>query len=307
MKHVLFIVATASLMACSGSSGPAAPSGPGTPASPQVPAGAGPVATAMFRELADHIASALAENRANLPRNPQIAAQINAKIGLLQNPALAAEMSNGRFFVEGSAASVRGSSVAIAAVFPEERLRFEAGESVRVLERALPLLESFLDTPFPNGTIQLWYGFKIGNSGGGARLFMEDRTTYEIRTPTSRLPYDAILGHELAHTYILNEALTQFLELYVYNSLQTGSPALTDWIFTRGYVSFFEGNQDSAALIDIYQWIGREAMARAYKAAVALRPPYGEPLSAACRQVFVNEAPDAMKTQVADRIARVTF
>ena len=70
---------------------------------------------------------------------------------------------------------------------------------------------------------------------------------------------------------------------------------------------FAEANQDASALLDVYQWIGRDGMARAYKAAVPLRPPYGSPLSAACRQVFVDQAPEALKVQVADKIARITF
>lgn len=307
MKHILLLVVTASLAACSGSSGPAAPSGPGTPAPPQVPAGAGLAATAMFQQLAEHIASSLAASQANLPRNPHIAAEIGAKIALLQNPALAQQISGGRFFVEGQVSSVDGRSIGMAALFPQDQMRAEAAQSVRLLERALPVLEAFLDTPFPASTVQLWYGFTIGNSGGGGRLFMEDRSTYESRTAVNRLPYDAILTHELSHSYISNETLTQFLELYVYNSLNTGSRELSAWTFTRDYVAFAETNEGSAALLDIYQWIGHDGMARAYKSAVALRPPNGEPLSAACRQAFVDQASEAMKARVAERIARIRF
>lgn len=263
----------------------------------------------MFQELQAHILYALNENQGNLPRNPnpQTAAQLNAKIALLQRPALAAEISNGRFFAEGSATSTDGRAIAIAALFPEERLRAEASEAIRLLERALGALETFIDRPLPASTIRMWYGFKVGSSGGGGQLFMEDRTSYESRTSDARSPYDAILAHELAHSYILNESLTQFLELYVYNTLRTGSTAIASWEVTRDYVPFAADNKDTAALLDVYQLIGPGAMSAAYRAVVPLRPPYGEPLSPAAQQVFVDAAPDAVKAQVAAKMARITF
>jgi hypothetical protein len=305
-KQLPPIVFAVALAACSGSGGATAPSPPQS-GPPQVPPGASALVASMFQQLPAHITSALAENQANLPRNPQLAAQINAKIALLQRPNLAAEISNGRFFAEGSATSTDGRAIAIAALFPEERLRAEASESVRVLERALVALETFIDTPFPASAIRLWYGFKIGNSGGGGQLFMEDRTSYDSRTTASRLPYDAILAHEQAHSYISNESLTQFLEMYVYNTLRTGSTVVASWELTRDYVPFASDNKDSAALLDVYQLIGHAAMSAAYKAVVPLRPPYGEGLSPAARQVFVDAAPDAAKVQVAEKMTRITF
>ena len=65
--------------------------------------------------------------------------------------------------------------------------------------------------------------------------------------------------------------------------------------------------QDSAALLDVYRLIGHDPMARSYRATYPLRPPYGEPLSPAVRQAFVDQAPDALKSQVAALVARVTF
>lgn len=261
----------------------------------------------MYQALPAHIASALAENQANLPANPQNAAQINAKIAMLRRPTLAAEMSDGRRYVEGGASSVDGHRIELAALFAEEWMRADAEASIRLLERALPVLERFTGTPFPGSTIRIWYGFKIGNSGGGGQLFMEDRTTYEGRTAPTRWPHDAILVHELAHSYISNESLTQFLEMYGYNSLLIGSSDIASWTFTRNYAAFAPDNKDSAALLDIYQLIGHDAMSRAYRAVIPLRPPYGEPLSAAARGVFVSEAPAAVAEQVAERIARITF
>ena len=272
-----------------------------------MPPGVSALVASMFQQLPAHITSALAENQANLSANPHLVAQFNAKIALLQRPNLAAEISDGRFFAEGNATSTDGRAIAIAALFPEERLRAEASEAVRQLERALGALETFIDSPFPMSTIRLWYGFKMGNSGGGGQLFMEDRTSYESRTTATRLPYDAILAHELAHSYISNESLTQFLELYVYNVLRTGSTAVASWEFTRDYVPFADANKDSAALLDVYQLIGPAAMSAGYKTVVPLRPPYGQPLSPAAQQVFVDAAPDAVKVQVAEKMARITF
>jgi hypothetical protein len=304
--QLLPILFAAALAACSASDGATAPSPPQW-RPPQVPPGVSALVASMFQALPAHIASALAENQANLPRNQHLRAQINAKIALLQRLNLAAEISDGRFFAEGSVISTDGRAIAIAALFPEERLRAEASESVRVLERALVALETFIDTPFPASAIRLWYGFKIGTSGGGGQLFMEDRTSYESRTTASRLPYDAILAHELAHSYISNESLTQFLEMYVYNTLRTGSTVVASWEFTRDYVPFAGDNKDSAALLDVYQLIGPAAMSAAYQTVVPLRPPYGEPLSAAAQQVFVDAAPDAVKAQVAATMTRITF
>jgi len=136
---------------------------------------------------------------------------------------------------------------------------------------------------------------------------MEDAATYGMRTGPERLPYEAILYHELSHSYISNESLRQFLELYIYNQLRTGASNVESWVFTRNYVPWLASNQDSAALLDVYQLIGHDAMARAYRAVYPLRPPHGQPLSAECRQAFVDQAPESARTQVAALVARVTF
>jgi len=261
----------------------------------------------MYQQLPAYIASTLSDLQALLPNNPHNAPQINAKISLLQRSTLAAEISEGRLFVEGSVSSSDGRGLGVAALFPEERLRSEAVDAVRLLERALPVLETFIATPFPTPAIRLWYGFKVGNSGGGGTLHMEDRGSYESRTPASRLPYDAILGHELAHSYIGNEILTQFLEMYVYNRLRGSGAALSSWTHTRGYNGISDANVDSALTLDVYQLIGRDAMSRAYKAAYPLGPPYGQPLSTVVIQVFVDQASDQERSLVATKLARITF
>ena len=92
---------------------------------------------------------------------------------------------------------------------------------------------------------------------------------------------------------------------YGYNVLRTGSTDVGAWTFTRDYVSGREANEGVHALLDVYRLIGRDAMASAYRAVLPLRPPYGQPLSAAARQAFVDAAPAAVKAQVAAKLAKV--
>ena len=265
------------------------------------------VLSSMHQALPGYIASALAENQGNLPRNPQIASYIQAKIDLLQRPTLATDIMTGRFNAAVSARSSDGRLIPIVTVFALAGMRTEAARNVATLERALSILENFLAIPFPRSDVRMWYGFIIGNSGGGGTLYMEDQTTYEIRTPATRLPYEAITCHELSHSYIAHESLNQFLELYVYNLDRTNSAALTSWVFTRGYTPMATTNQGVHALLDVYRLIGRDAMARAYRVVYALRPPYGVVLSAEVRQAFVDQAATAQQDQVRDLMAKVTF
>jgi len=137
--------------------------------------------------------------------------------------------------------------------------------------------------------------------------YSEDRTTYEGRTGSNRLPYDAILCHELGHSYIGSESLTQFLELYAYNVIRTGSTDPQAWIFTRGWTPNLPANQDVAAVLDIYRLIGHDAMRRAYRAIYPLRPPYGQPLSQTVIQAFVAQVPVTLQAQVAEKLAKITF
>jgi hypothetical protein len=254
----------------------------------------------MLQVLPQHIASAIAENQENLPRNPQNAALIQAKITMLQNPNLASDITTGRRWAESTT-----SRIPIAALFPLEIMRSEADLAVRTLAPVVPLLEEFLAIPFPSPQIRVWYGFKIGNSGGGGSIFTEDRTTYESRTPASRLPYDAILFHEASHSYIGNESLNQFLELYAYNVINTGSRNLSSWIFVRGWTPGLASNAGIHALLDIYQAIGHDEMVRAYRAIYPLRPPYGSPLSADVIQAFANQVNPAQRALVVQKLATV--
>ena len=297
------------IAACGGSSSPTTPTPP-TPtqtSTPTIPTGLSPALTAMLEGLSAYISQALQTNQDLLPRNPQSTSQLQAKIAMLQNPSLAADIINGRRWAEGQVTSMNGRVIPIVTVFPVENMRNEATDAVRTLEPVVPLLEGFFDTPFPTPVIRVWYGFVIGNTGGGGVIYSEDRTTYEGRTGPSRLPYDAILCHELGHSYIGSESLTQFLELYAYNVIRTGSTDTAAWIFTRGWTPNLPANQDLAAVLDIYRLIGHDAMRRAYRAIYPLRPPYGQPLSQTVIQAFIAQVPVALQAQVAEKLAKITF
>jgi len=308
LTGLLSLTAILAIAACGGSSGPAGPTPPpSTPTPPTIPAGLSPTLTAMLQDLSTYISAALAENQELLPRNPQSSLQLQAKIVMLQNPALAADIINNRRWGEGGVTSMNGQMIPIVSVFPLETMRSEATQAVRTLEPVLSLLEVFFDASFPTPSVRVWYGFKVGNSGGGGAIYAEDRTTYEGRTGPTRLPYDAILGHELGHSYIGNETLTQFLELYTYNVLRTGSRDPSVWVFVRDWTPGLPANKDVAAVLDVYQLIGHDLMARAFRAIQPLRPGYGSPLSPAVIQAFLAQVPLAQQPQVAEKLARIAF
>jgi hypothetical protein len=261
----------------------------------------------MLQGLSAYIAQALQTNQDSLPRNPQNSAQIQAKIAMLQNPSLQADIINGRRWAELEVPSSGGRSIPISTVFALESMRAEAGQALQTLGPVLPVLEEFFDRPFPTPAIRVWYGFVIGNSGGGGSIYSEDRTTYEARTGPSRLPYDAILCHELGHSYIANESLAQFLEMYAYNIIRTGATDPLTWSSTRNWVPDDPANQDSAAVMDVYKAIGPEAMKRAYRAIYPLQPAYGQPLSSDVVQAFVAQVPASLQSTVAAKLAKVTF
>jgi hypothetical protein len=262
----------------------------------------------MLAGLTSQIASALATNQDNLPRNPGNAAQIQAKITLLQRPTLASEIIGGNFYVTATANSMSGSPVTFAAVFPVETMRNEASVAVQQLATALPILEQFMGRAFPADAVRVWYGFIVGNSGGGGVINTEDQTSYESRTTASRLPLEAILDHELSHSYVSHEGLNQFLEIYQMNVVHTGSIDPATWSYARSNVgSPPASTASSAALVDVYRLIGRDAMASAYRTVYMLNPPYGEPLSSACKQAFVDQAREAVKPQVAALVGNIVY
>ncbi len=259
----------------------------------------------MLQGLGTYISQALADNQEALSRNPQLANQLQAKITMLQRPVLQNEIIEGRFWIESSAASSNGRTIPIVAVFPLESMRSNASQAVQTLERVLPLLETFMEIPFPTSSVRVWYGFIIGNKSSGGTIYTEDRTTYDLRWTPMMVPHDAILGHELAHNYIGHEGLTQFLEVYVYNVAQTGSMNMALWSFTRNYIP--SSTESVHALLDVYSLIGRDRMAAAYNGIYALRPPYGEPLSMQSKQVFIDQAPANVRDQVGEAMSRVVY
>src|SRR5689334_21561580 len=141
------------LTGCGGSS----PSGPTptptpTPAPGPVPPTGPPSATVttMFDALPSYLTSVLAENQDLLPRNPQSASYIQAKIPMLQDPNLASAIKNERRWAESAT-----SRVPIACVFPLESTRSEANVAVTTLEPVLPLLEEFFAKSFPSPAVRV--------------------------------------------------------------------------------------------------------------------------------------------------------
>jgi len=295
--------------ACGSSSTPVSPtsttgSSPPVPPSP-TPANFSAALSAMLGDLPTYITQALAQNQDLLPRNPQLASQLQAKIAMLQMPSLAADIRSASRWVESQARSRDGRSIPIVLIYPLESMRAEASLAVQTVEPVLPALETFYDRAFPTSVVRVWCGFVMGNTGGGGTIYTEDRLTYESRTGADRLPYDAILTHELGHTYMPNEALNQFVELYVYNLIRTGSNDPQQWVFTRSWRPGLSSNTGSAALLDVRQIIGNDAMLRAYRAIYPLQPAYGQPLSAAVVQAFLTQVPTPLQTQVSSKLATI--
>ena len=242
-----------------------------------------------------YIAASRQYNQDLLPRNPHLATAIQAKVALLSDPDLEAKILNQSLFGEARTTKLDGSRIPIFIAFPADSMRAGALQDLSRLPVALSYLEGLLQVPWPRGQLQEWYGFRMGHSGGSGTLSMEDRGTYADRG----VPHDAIIGHELGHTYIGHEGLTQFLEVYVYNLVETGSTEFSGWIWTRGeYVPFAADNTGFRALLDIYQLMGPQAMGRAYARIHSFGAPYGVPLSASARAVFAQEAPADVRAQV---------
>lgn len=263
--------------------------------------------TSMLIQLDQQLTWAVSWNQGSAPNNPGLASYYQEKLAMLREPGLRADILRGRQWVTTAAPSRTGGTLPIVVIFPRESMRAEATESARALAEGLPVLEGFLGLTFPRPYMRVWEGFIMGNAGGGGMLFMEDKATYETRTGPARLPYEAILIHETSHSWILHESLNQFLELYAYNVKRGTTPDLATWTFTRSWMPGLESNVGIHALLDVYQLIGRDAMARAYRAVHPLMPQYGQALTAQQRQVFVDEAPAAVKAQVAAKMEKVQF
>ena len=266
-----------------------------------VPVQASAEASAMLGTLGWYLPWARATLAGNLPRNPGIAQHIEAKMALLATPGLGSDIVSEKRVVEGEVLTATR-AIPLAAMFPVEAMRADAQQSITVMQETVPILEQFL-VPFPTARVRLWHGFIIGNSGGGGGLNMEDRASWAARGVT--LPYDAVIAHELAHSYVGNEALTQFLELYAHNVRVTGSTDIANWTAKRGYTGPQASNTGLRALLDIYVLVGPAVMSQAYKAILPLNPGYGVELSAAVQQAFVNAVPADQRSAVAAKLAMV--
>jgi hypothetical protein len=311
---VALSTALACISACGGGSNSAAPAAPSPPpgasestADPAAQA----VVAGMLAELPARIAGFLAQEQADLPRNPQNVIWMQAKIAMLQDPELAARIIAGKFYETGRVGSSKGGQVPIVAIFPSEEMRSAASEAVSRTALSLTALEGFIGVPFPPASIRIWYGFVVGASGGGGVITSEDRETFEARRASRPFPveYFALFDHELAHTWIGHESLTGFLELNAFNTIETGSDDPSTWWYAKTLTPYvpFNDNVAHLALLDVYRLVGRDAMARAYRSIYLLAPPYGTMLSAECKQAFIDEAPAAEKARVAGILERVTY
>lgn len=259
-----------------------------------------------LHQLPSWIDSSIEYNQDLLPRNPHLASQIEAKIELLSTPGLEASIMNEALFEEDETTTLDGRSIPVAIVFPADTMRWGAQRDFERLPPTITTLESFIGVPWPHNYVREWYGFRMGHSGGGGSLYMEDRGTYADRG----VPHDVIVSHELGHSYIGHEGLTQFLEVYGYNVVETGTTDLSMWTWTRSiggasYIPFAPGNEGAWALMDIYQLIGPATMGRAYAQIHTIGAPYGVPLSEAARNAFIDEAPEMVREQVADLVLRI--
>jgi hypothetical protein len=293
--------------ACGAPAAPSASTGTPTPQPVGLPSGVNAPLNQMLLDLTNYIARALTDNRNLIPANPQNIVPIQAKVAMLQVPTLRNDIITGRRWAEGLTSGANGRTIQVGLVFPVESMRPEAAPTVDVLVRAMPLLESFYGVAWPATNVRVWYGFVVGNSSGGGIIYSEDRGTYEGRTSATRLPFDSILGHELAHAYMGHEGLNQFVELYVFNTLQTGSSDPAAWTMTRGWAPGSATNTGVAALLDIYQLVGFETMQKCYRAIYPLRAAYGSPLAQSVKDAFLVPVPEALKAQVAEKLAAVTY
>lgn len=259
----------------------------------------------MLNNLSNMITYFINYNKNLMPNNPSLTDLLQAKIDMLNDTTLERDIINEHRFIADEVKSIDGRQIPIIAVFPLENMREEATRTVLLIKSALQLLEEFMDTPSVYSDIKIWYGFKLGNTGGTSGIQTEDQGTYESRTGSDRLPFEAIIYHEMGHSYIGNESLNQFLEIYVYNLVNTNSFDMEDWIFRRNCEPMDEYNQHICAILDIYQLLGRDKMSDAYKILGSIRPPYGLPLSEEAKQAFIDQAPTELKNQVREKVDKI--
>lgn len=258
----------------------------------------------MLRPLDHQIELSIKQLRQLSGLNPGVQDVIGDRIEVLEQPNLASAIVDEERFRARAVPSRDGRSLPVIAVFPAEPMRAGADRATAVVGDALAAIEAFFRLPYRAERIRIWYGFGIGSRGGAGMLSLEDRATYEARA-SGRVPWEAIVHHEVGHGFLGHESATQFLELLSYNHAGTGSTSLDDWVFTRDYSGPRDDNTGVHALLDIYGLIGYDRMADAYRAIYELRPPYGQTLCEACRQAFVDAAPPELKEQVAAKVEHV--
>lgn len=262
-------------------------------------------AAPMLGDLAEYIASTIERQQSTMRTNPHVATQIQAKLAMLRAPGFAGQIVTNHRYVERLATTRSGRTVPITSVFPADAMRGEAEHAIRTAADAIPVLEAFLDTPFEAPFFRMWYGFTVGSSTGGIVMQAEDRTTYDARRQPWMLPHDAMIVHEVSHGYMGHETLNQFLELYTWGVMTTGSRDPLRWTWTRGWEPGLESNEGIHALLDVYQLIGPEAMGAGYRALMAHRLRYGSVLSAEVRADFVAAIPEAFRARVDAKLATV--
>ncbi|HUF50843.1 MAG TPA: hypothetical protein VMN60_08425 [Longimicrobiales bacterium] len=258
---------------------------------------------AMLMRIDEFVTTMARYNRDLLPLNPRFEGPLEDKIAMLEDPELSSDIVRGRYAERIAVVGAR--EVPITALFPADTMRAHVGATLAEIERALPVLESFVGVLLPATHVRVWYGFALGSRGGGGSLFLEDQGTYESTRTGDALPYFSIVDHEIAHSFMGHESLTQFLELYAYNVPRTGSHDVADWIHTRGYVPGDAGSTGIHAILDIYRILGHAAMSDAFGALHELRPPYGEPLPQDARAAIIDRAPAARRTEVAAIVERI--
>jgi hypothetical protein len=265
---------------------------------------------AMMQMVPAVISNATSQMKSTLSANPNVAAYINSIISMLQTPTLNNDIVSEKFFEASFVASMNGRRIPIVAVFPKESLREDARKALGSVQLAIPIIERFLNTPFPSSDIRIWYGFIVGASGGGGTINTEAERVYETRRTMADLisfSYESMIDHEMSHSYIYHESLNQFLELYASNYTHTNSKDIQSWIYLRNYIPFRASNDGVSALLDICQLIGWDAMESAYRTILPLKPPYGKPLPDEDKQAFVDAAPFSVKSQVQTIINRVIY
>lgn len=261
------------------------------PVTPALPPAVSALVTSMLTGLADYMVSVYAEVRDMIPRNPNLVPWLQAKMTMLESPTLIDEIFRDRRWIDGEAPTVVGGPTPIAAVFALESMRAECADVVRIVERQLPVLTEFFDERFPTGAMKIWYGFKVGATGGGGAMYLVDRGTQDQFRSQTSLSYEAMLAHEAGHSYIGNEALTQFLEVYAYNVARGAGVDPAAWTDTRGWTPDTPSTFGVTHVLDVYHVVGFDVMRRAYRAVRPLRPAYGTPLSPAVIAAFLAEVP----------------